>query len=152
VSLAVDLQCGVCHVGVREGASRNALGKPCFNLRCLVQLAGSENHFVCHLLWEGLVRAARLADTEIAHLRDERLTHGRVGEEVAVLVLYARPPRTGRQGRKPFDEHMVDPTPLAAHSQLQALGLQTPVEVLGGDLGGTGGARPALPLPVVLRG
>ncbi len=80
------------------------------------------------------MRTARVEETEIARHRDPHLPHCLVGMEVDVLVLHTPPPRTGRPGRQPLDEHTVDPTSLAVHAHPHAPGLQRLVGVLGREL------------------
>ena len=94
------------------------------------------------------MRPARVVETEIARQRGLHSAHRLVGVEVEVLVLDTSP--------QPLDEHIVDPTPLAVHAHLHALGQEHRGEVLGGELGALGSAnrRPlqrALEVAPILR-
>src|SRR3990172_4963064 len=95
-------------------------------LRRFLHFIGSEIHLVRRPVVEALVWTPRIIKIEINRKRCFQLPHRLVSVEIDILVLDAAP--------QSFDEHIVDPTPLAVHAYAHALGLQRLGEVIGGEL------------------
>ncbi len=67
-----------------------------------------------------------IIEVEVFSKRGASLVYGCVGLEIHLLVFDGAP--------QPFDEHVVPPTAIAVHADVDRVGLQAVCEGLGGEL------------------